>query len=84
MVIQGQYTLADSSTLNIAGGKVEIGTMERIDNLQFDGVASDPATGSWGSTSSSADNQDDDRFTGTGVLYVGVDLPAQGSVFRFR
>ncbi|MBK1827627.1 hypothetical protein JIN81_11400 [Haloferula rosea] len=64
--------LDDSSTVNINGAtaflKLDDAANDTVDSLFFDGVQQ--AAGTWGSTSSAATNQDDTRFSGTGVLTV--------------
>jgi hypothetical protein len=47
---------------------LEADVNETVAELWLDGV--EQAGGTWGSTSSSADNQDDDYFSGSGILRV--------------
>jgi autotransporter-associated beta strand protein len=84
LVLQGEQAIWDSGTVNIAGGKVEIEVREKVDTLQFNGIASDPAAGTWGSSSSDAANTNDTYFSGDGVLFVGDDFPPSGSVLIVR
>jgi fibronectin-binding autotransporter adhesin len=63
-------SIPDSSALQIDGtGKVDVAaaTVEVVGTLYFDGAPQ--AFGSWGSTDSTADNTDDDRFSGEGIVY---------------
>ena len=64
--------LDDSSSVNINGAtallELDDAANDTVDSLFFDGVQQ--AAGTWGSTTSSATNQDDTRFSGTGVLTV--------------
>ncbi len=74
LALQGDWSLPHESTLNIAGGRVDIYDRARVADLQYAGGAF-LEHGTYGSTASSAENQNDDRFSGTGVLYVGVPFP---------
>ncbi len=79
LALRGDGSLPHVGTLNIAGGKVDIEGKARVAELQYAGGESLPH-GIYGSTDSSAENQNDDRFSGTGVLYVGVPFPPSGTV----
>ena len=73
--------LADAGTLTINGGKLELaaGVGERIDNLILGSITQTTNT-TYGSFASSAEIQDDTRFAGTGMLFLGMDPPPQGTV----
>jgi len=67
----GSRAIADTASLAIInGGKVnlEAGVNESVTNLYLNATLM--AAGTWGSTASSADNQDDTYFSGPGVLTV--------------
>ena len=69
-------SLPNDGTLTLnTDGMVNLGTevQEQIGELKF-GSTTQP-NGSYGSTLSVADNQNDTYFSGTGVLYVGVEPP---------
>jgi fibronectin-binding autotransporter adhesin len=61
-----------------SGGKLNLGFSggDKVAELHINGVPM--AAGTWGATGSSAANINDSAFSGTGVLYVGVDLEASG------
>jgi autotransporter-associated beta strand protein len=62
-------SLADTTKLVIAGGKVAPTGVETVGTLFFDGVQQ--AGGTWGATGSGADHIDDGHFTGAdGVVNV--------------
>jgi fibronectin-binding autotransporter adhesin len=85
LALQGGQSIADTGTLDIkTGGQVYLyhGVKEKIDTLQFDGVTQ--AIGRWGSSSTPAENTSDVFFSGTGMLYVGIDLPPTGTVLTLR
>jgi autotransporter-associated beta strand protein len=84
LVLKGEAAIADANTVNITGGKLELIDRERVGALQFNGATSNPATGTWGATGSGADNINDTYFTGSGVLYVGVDFPPTGTVLILK
>jgi uncharacterized repeat protein (TIGR02543 family) len=69
LVVNGN-AIPDSGKLFInSGGKVSpSGATETVSTLFFDGVQQ--AAGTWGSSSSTANNKDDSRFTGAGVVLV--------------
>jgi fibronectin-binding autotransporter adhesin len=58
-----------------AGGKATVGSLFFGTNSQ--------ATGSWGSTNSAAQNTST-NFTGTGKLYVGVEIPGNGTMLLIQ
>ena len=68
--------LADAGTLTINGGKLELaaGVGERIDNLILGSITQTTNT-TYGSFASSAEIQDDTRFAGTGMLFLGMIRP---------
>jgi autotransporter-associated beta strand protein len=82
LLLIGEQSIADDAILNIAGGKIEMETRERVGILQFDGT--NQLSGIWASTSSRAKRQDNDRFIGEGVLYVSIDFPSAGTVLVVR
>ena len=68
------YSPKIDPTVEVKVGSLYFGTSAQVD-------------GTWGSTSSLADNQDDRYFTGTGILYVNVDIPVimpDGTVIILR
>jgi autotransporter-associated beta strand protein len=76
--------LSDTAALRIASGatvNLASGVNETV-NMLYLGAAQ-MAAGTWGSTSSSADNQDDVYFSGDGILTVVVG-GVSGTTFRFR
>lgn len=68
-------SIADTNKLVIDGGKVEPTGTETVNTLFFGGVQQ--ASGTWGSTSSTALHKDDSRFAGTGMVDV-ITPPASG------
>jgi len=81
LVLSGEKSIADTGTLNIAGGKVEVATKEKVTVLQYSGTTQ--PIGTYGSTSSTANNKNNTYFSGTGVLYVGVEFPPAGTLILF-
>jgi autotransporter-associated beta strand protein len=78
LVLAGSRCLSDTTNLTIsATGKVKLnaGVKEKVGSLFFGAVQQ--ATGTWGSSASSAANTNDTYFAvaGTGLLYVGIDPP---------
>ena len=61
-------SIADTNTLVLNGGKVDLTGTEIVNSLYFAGALQ--AHGTWGSSSSTASNKDDTHFSGTGVLSV--------------
>lgn len=74
LVVNGS-SIADTNKLVINGGKVQPVGTEIVDTLFFGGVQQ--ASGTWGSTASSATHKDDARFSGTGVVDV-ISAPEAG------
>ena len=71
LAISGSATLADGAALRIASGaKANLGTgvNEVVGFLYLDGLPA--AAGTWGGTSSAADNKDVAHFSGTGIVTV--------------
>jgi autotransporter-associated beta strand protein len=84
LVLAGGTCLSDTNLLTIStGGKVQLeaGVKEKVGLLNFG--ATPQSTGTWGSTSSSAQNTST-NFLGTGILYVGIDIPASGTLIQIR
>jgi fibronectin-binding autotransporter adhesin len=84
LVLAGSSCLSDTNLLTIAsGGKVQLnaGVKEKVGLLTLGGVSQ--ALGTYGSTSSSAANKSDTYFSGSGVLYVGVDFPPPPTLILF-
>lgn len=76
--------LSDTNRLTIASGaKVQLnaGVKEKVALLTL-GTTSQ-TIGTYGSTASSAANKTDTYFSGTGVLYVGVEFPPAGTLIQF-
>lgn len=73
--------LPDATNLTIkAGAKLQLndGVKEKVGSLT---LGTTPKTdGTYGSTSSKADNKDDTYFSGPGVLYVNVDIPPSSTL----
>jgi len=69
-------SLADTTALTISSGEVQLNgeVQQKVDSLTLGSTTMDP--GMYGSSASSAANKDDTYFSGTGVLYVGVDIPS--------
>ena len=87
LVLQGGYCLPDTGALLIdsdtdGNGKVELYANEKVGALELGGVPQ--ATGTYGSTASNAENQNDTYFSGTKALYVGVDLPPSGTAVMMQ
>lgn len=85
--LTGSETLHDTATalsLSTGAGTVllDTGVEEVIGQLWLDGAQA--ADGTYGSTSSSAPNQSDAFFSGTGVLIVGLPPPPAGTVITIR
>jgi fibronectin-binding autotransporter adhesin len=68
LVLAGNSSIVDAGKLVINGGKVAPTGNETVGTLFFG--ASQQAAGTWGSTSSTATNTDNTRFSGTGVITV--------------
>lgn len=68
--------LPDTGTVRIEGAgaflRLADGVNDTVATLFIDGVA---VTGTWGSSASAAANQDDNHFTGTGILTVSAADP---------
>ncbi len=62
------FAIADANTLIIDGGKVEPTGTETVGTLYFG--STQQASGTWGSTSSTATHLNDTYFSGTGVVNV--------------
>jgi len=76
LVLAGSKCLSDTANLTLqAGAKVRLEekVKEMVGALYFGAVQQ--AAGSWGSSSSAADNKNDTYFLGSGVLYAGVEPP---------
>lgn len=87
LVLADGECLPDATSLIIVSpGKVQLnaGVQEKVASLTLGSTPQDP--GVYGSTSSSAPpaNQSDTYFSGTGLLYVGVDIPSGGTVIILR
>jgi fibronectin-binding autotransporter adhesin len=83
LVLRGEASIADTGTLNIAGGQVEVKTREAIAVLQINGTP--VASGVWGTTASGAPNVDNVNLIGAGKLYVGVGaLGPAGTLFTIK
>lgn len=84
LLLSGESSISDTGTVNVISGMLEVETREIIGTLQTNGVAVVPATGTWGSSTSGAENTNDTYFTGTGLLYVGVPFPPEGTVLLVK
>jgi autotransporter-associated beta strand protein len=73
--LAGSKCLSDTALLTINGGILQLntGVKEKVGSLKL-GTTTQLA-GTYGSTTSAADNKSDTYFSGTGVLYVGVEPP---------
>ena len=83
LAIVGDDCLGNTNTLMVApSGTVQLdaGTKEVIGAIWLDGI--EQPLGSYGSTASRAKYKDDTYFTGTGILYVGVEPPPLGTVIQ--
>lgn len=84
LVLAAGTCLSDTAALSIASGKVvQIGTgvKEKVGSLKLNNVTQ--AAGIYGSTTSAAPPANRSAyFSGTGLLYVGVDLPPAGTFIR--
>ena len=84
LVLAEGKCLSDTNSLLISGtGKVQInaGVKEKVGSLWLGGIQKSP--GKWGSLVSTAEFKDA-YFTGTGLLYVGINIPALGAVLVVR
>jgi fibronectin-binding autotransporter adhesin len=77
--------LPDATTLTINGGTIELeaGVRERVDHLTLGGTVQTNLT-TYGSSASSASIQDDSRFAGSGLLFLGFDPPPQGTLLMLQ
>jgi len=86
LVLAAGTCLSDTAALSIAAGKVvqiETGVKEKVGSLKLNNVTQ--AAGIYGSTTSAAPPANQSAyFTGTGLLYVGVDLPPLGTFIRIN
>ncbi len=84
LVLATGTCLSDTAALSIASGKVvqiETGVKEKVGSLKLNNVTQ--AAGIYGSTTSAAPPANRSAyFSGTGLLYVGVDLPPLGTFIR--
>jgi len=83
LVIDGggkSQCLSDTNLLTISGGKLQLeaGVKEKVGSLMLG--AAIQTNGIWGSSTSGATFTNDTYFAGTGWLYVGVDIPASGTL----
>jgi len=79
--------LPDDNRLTISGsGKVQLnaGVREMVGFLTLNAAPQDANPGKYGSSLSSATYTNDTYFAGTGVLYVGMPLPATGMLLIVR
>ena len=76
LVLAHGECLSDTAGLTINGGILQLntGVREKVDSLVL-GSTTMPSGSSYGSSSSKAVNKDDTYFSGTGILYVGMDIP---------
>jgi autotransporter-associated beta strand protein len=84
LALAGSSCLSDTNRLTVASGakvQLDAGVREKVGLLTLGSTPQ--ASGTWGSTSSAAANKTDTYFSGTGVLYVGVDLPPAGTLITF-
>jgi fibronectin-binding autotransporter adhesin len=86
LVLAAGTCLSDTNLLAIASGakvKLNSGVKEVVGLLKTNGVTA--VSGTYGSTASSATYKSDIHFdvSGTGVLYVGVDIPKSGTFIQF-
>jgi len=85
LVLAGSQCLSDTNRLTIAAGKkVRLNDREKVGFLTLGTTPTVPVMGTWGATGSGATYIRDDYFTGSGVLYVGVDFPATGTSIFVR
>jgi autotransporter-associated beta strand protein len=85
LVLAASTCLPDAGTLSIASSKVvqiNTGVREKVGSLVLGGVTQ-TALGTYGSTSSTATYKSA-YFTGTGLIYMGIDPPSKGTVITFR
>jgi autotransporter-associated beta strand protein len=85
LVLDGPECLSDVASLTMSGSgslQINAGQKEKVGSLYFG--ATQQTNGTWGSSASRAQNKNDTYFAGDGVLYVGIDLPALGTVIILR
>jgi autotransporter-associated beta strand protein len=87
LVLAGSQCLSDTAALTITNSgtrmvQINTGVKEKVGSLVFGAVTQ--ATGTWGSSTSSAVNKDDNYFSGTGLLYVGIDPPSGGTLIMLQ
>ncbi len=86
LVIDGgtkSQCLPDAGLLAISGtGKLRLnaGVREKVGSLRLGAGATIAGPATYGSSASRAANTNDTYFTGTGVLYVGLDIPSDGMI----
>jgi fibronectin-binding autotransporter adhesin len=90
LVINGgpkSQCLPDNNLLEISGGKVRLpaGVNEKVGSLKLGAGATITGPTSYGSTASGAAVKNDTYFdvAGTGILYVGMDIPNPGTIISF-
>jgi autotransporter-associated beta strand protein len=80
LVLAAGTCLSDTNRLLISTGaklQIESGVKEKVGFLSLSGT--NQVAGTYGSSLSSATTTNDAYFAGTGVLYVGMDIPAAGT-----
>jgi len=82
LVLKGEASIADSNTVNIISGTLEIETREAIRELQFGGTTQNE--GIWGAVGNGMATYTDSRLTGPGLLFVNEPFPPSGTVLILR
>jgi autotransporter-associated beta strand protein len=83
LITEGEFALPEEGTLNLDGGTLTINDRwEVVTTLQFNGT--NQLSGRWGSSLSLAEYTDDSRFSGDGMLYVGLPRPPKGTLIILR
>jgi fibronectin-binding autotransporter adhesin len=85
LVLASGTCLSDTNLLTIStGGKVQIeaGVKEKVGFLTLGSTPQ--SAGTYGSSASAASNTNNTYFAGTGILYVGIDIPASGTIIFMK
>jgi fibronectin-binding autotransporter adhesin len=85
LVLAASTCLADTNLLSIAtGAKVQLndGVKEVVGSLKINSVTQ--SIGKWGAAGNANATYTNAVFTGNGLLYVGIPVPASGTIIQLR
>jgi len=85
LVLAAGTCLSDTNLLTISTGakvQLEAGVKEKVGLLSLSGT--NKVAGTYGSSLSGATTTNDAYFGGSGMLYVGIDIPASGTLIQIR